>query len=204
MLVPRTAPNLFSDWKLTKNASLESFVNLWMGPEYYAVLTSNLLINLMVLQIVSIQNDANIIDLTLDLRKKVWLGLVSPGRWASLSVVLVRILKIGILGLTTVFICGQSIIGIVYALLVGHCLQISPYSQLKEVIRPALVIALSFVLVSLLGNPITLSSRFWLVPGVGATMSLYSLIIFYAGIPPKQSENLLRPARKVFITERNN
>src|SRR6185295_8384546 len=55
----------------------QSFVNLWVGKEYYVGKYANLLMTLMISQFVFIRNDANIIDLTLDLRQKVLNGLIS-------------------------------------------------------------------------------------------------------------------------------
>jgi O-antigen/teichoic acid export membrane protein len=180
-----------------------SFVELWVGGEYYAGSISNLLIILMVSQFVFIRNDANIIDLTLDLRKKVWMGIVSAGLSAGLSVVLVGTLKMGIVGLTMGFICGQLIVSIGYPLLVGCFLQVSPSSQLKGAIRPAIMTGLSFASVSILGNSIAVNSWLSLILQAGVTTLLLSLIIFYVGMPREQRNNLLRRARKVLLTERN-
>jgi hypothetical protein len=61
---------------------VESFLRLWVGERYYPGAPAMLMIMLMVLQFALIRTDANIIDLTLNLRRKVLLGTVS----AALSV----------------------------------------------------------------------------------------------------------------------
>ncbi len=181
-----------------------SFVNLWVGGEYYAGGISNLLIIVMVSQFVFIRNDANIIDLTLDLRKKVWMGLVAAGLSAGLAVFLVGTLKMGIMGLTIGFICGQSIISIGYPLIISRVFQVSLSSQLKGAIRPALITALSFALVSVLGSSLAVNSWFLLILYGGLTTLLFSILVFYVGMTREQRSNFLRRARKVLPTERNN
>jgi O-antigen/teichoic acid export membrane protein len=180
-----------------------SFVGLWVGGEYYAGNISNLLIILMLSQFVFIRNDANIIDLTLDLRKKVWLGLVSAGLSVGLSVIFVGPLKMGIVGLTIGFICGQSIISVGYPLVAGRFLQVSPASQLKGVIRPIMITGLSFALVSVLGDSLAVSSWPSLILQAGATALLLALLTFYVGMSREQRDNLLSRARKVLLPERN-
>jgi hypothetical protein len=131
------------------------------------------------------------------------MGIVSAGLSAGLSVVLVGTLKMGIVGLTMGFICGQLIVSIGYPLLVGRFLQVSPSSQLKGAIRPAIMTGLSFASVSILGNSIAVNSWLSLILQAGVTTLLLSLIIFYVGMPREQRNNLLRRARKVLLTERN-
>ena len=180
-----------------------SFVELWVGAEYYAGPLSNLLIIVMVSQFVFIRNDANIIDVTLDLKHKVGWGTISAVLSVGLSILLVGPFKLGIMGLTIGFICGQSIISIGYPVLVGRVLQISPFSQFRGVIRPVLVTGLAFALVSTFGSSITVGSWPSLILQAAITTSLLALVIFYAGLPYEQRNHLLQRARKVLLVERN-
>jgi len=175
----------------------QSFVNLWVGEEYYAGKYANLLMTLMISQFVFIRNDANIIDLTLDLRQKVLKGLVSAGLSAGLSVILIGPLKMGIIGLTIGFIFGQSILSIGYPLLVGRFLQISLSSQLKGVIRHGIITILSFGLASILSNFLNVSSWLWLILYGGGTALMVSSLLFYIGMTGEQRNILLKRARKV-------
>jgi len=174
-----------------------SFVELWVGKEYYAGAISNLLIIVMVSQFVFIRNDANILDLTLDLRQKVLLGLVSAALSAGLSVVLIGTLKMGIIGLTIGFIFGQSILTIGYPLLIGRFLQVSPSSQLRSVIRPGITTILFFGLVSTLSSSLFVSSWLLLILYGGLTALLLFLLVFFIGMTGEQRNILLNRVRKV-------
>ncbi|MFQ5544446.1 MAG: lipopolysaccharide biosynthesis protein, partial [Acidiferrobacterales bacterium] len=108
----------------------ESFVRLWVGQEYYAGPIPTLLMIGMVTQFVLIRNDASIIDLTLDLRRKVLIGLLSATLSIVAAGVLVGPLKMGIMGLCVGFIAGRSILTLSYPWLVGRYLGVSLSSQL--------------------------------------------------------------------------
>jgi O-antigen/teichoic acid export membrane protein len=177
----------------------QSFVGLWVGAEYYAGTISNLLIILMVSQFVFIRNDANIIDLTLDLRTKVLFGLFSAGFSAAASAILVGVYELGIVGLTLGFIAGQSILSIGYPLIVGRFFGVSIYSQLGGALRPA------FMTIFLFGSLTTLSNQFivntWLalILAISLTVMLLSLFVFYFGITQEQRTTLLGRIRKILL-----
>ncbi|MCI0400314.1 MAG: hypothetical protein L0Z68_03300 [Gammaproteobacteria bacterium] len=174
-----------------------SFVQLWVGGEYYVGVISNLLIVLMVTQFVFIRNDANIIDLTLDLKQKVLIGVLSAGLSVGISGVLVGGFKMGIIGLTIGFIAGQSVLSIGYPVLVGRFLGVSLYSQLKAVFRPAFITILFLGSVTALGNFVVVKTWLDLVLSAGVMVGLLSLLAFYAGLTGEQRQSLLSRVRKV-------
>ena len=179
----------------------QSFVQLWVGGEYYAGPISNLLIIFMVSQFVFIRNDANIIDLTLDLRTKVLFGLFSAGFSAGASAILVGVFKLGIVGLTLGFITGQLILSIGYPFIVGRFFGVSVYSQLGGMLRPALVTMLLFGSFTLLGTHLVVNTWLLLVLVVGLTVGLLSLLTFYFGVTREQRKGLLDRIRKVMPNE---
>jgi O-antigen/teichoic acid export membrane protein len=174
-----------------------SFVDIWVGKEYYAGTISNLLIIIMVSQFVFIRNDANIIDLTLDLKQKVLMGLVSAALSAGLSLVLLESFKMGIVGLTIGFICGQAILSLGYPYLIGRFLQVTPTSQLKGVIRPSIITILSFGLVSILSNSVVATTWPSLILYSGSTAVVLSLLVFYLGLTGEQRNSLFNRVRRV-------
>ncbi len=117
----------------------ESFLTLWVGPQYQPGPAAALLIVLMVLQFAFIRNDASIIDLTLELRNKVLLGLLSATLSIGLAVIFIRTWDLGITGLVLGFIAGRSIVSVAYPLSVCHSLAISPVSQIRGALRPLCV-----------------------------------------------------------------
>lgn len=169
-----------------------SFVRLWVGVEYYAGATPTLLTILMVTQFVLIRNDANFIDLTLNLRRKVLMGLVSTALSLGIGGVLVGSLDAGINGVCIGFIAGRSILSLGYPWLVGRFLGIPLCSQVKGVLRPAFVTSLFFSCVLALSDYMNVSSWLGLVFSVGVTLGCASLLVFYTGLSPIQRRNMLR------------
>jgi O-antigen/teichoic acid export membrane protein len=178
-----------------------AFVTLWVGAEYYAGSFPTLLIVLVVTQFTLLRNDANIIDLTLRLRRKVLIGAVSAGAAVLLAGVLVGYFKLGIVGLCLGFIAGRSILSVSYPLMVGRFLSISLSSQLKGMLRPALVTVLLFLLTTKLSSLLISGKRFgtggWieLALAVGVTCGVVFLAAFYAGLSGTQRRRILRRVR---------
>jgi len=175
----------------------QSFVNLWVGKEYYVGKYANLLMTLMISQFVFIRNDANIIDLTLDLRQKVLNGLISAVLSAGLSAILIGPLKMGIIGLTIGFILGQLVLSIGYPMIVGRFLGVSVYAQFRGLLRPASITVLLFISLTVLGNYLAANTWPSLVLSIGLTVGLLSLLVFYFGLTHEQRKSLLNRVRKV-------
>lgn len=123
------------------------FVRLWVGETYYAGLYPTLLLIVMIAQIVLIRNDANIIDLTLNIRTKVLLGLLAETLALSLVALFVGRYDMGVVGVCAGCIAGRSIVSLAYPYLVGRFLKVSFYTQLKSALRPIFVSAVLFMLV---------------------------------------------------------
>ncbi len=175
----------------------QSFVRLWVGAEYYAGPIATLLIIGMVTQFVFIRNDASIIDLTLDLRRKVLIGLLSATLSIVAAGVLVGTFNMGIMGLIVGFIAGRSILTLSYPWLVGRYLGVSLSSQLKSSGRPALITLLLFAFMSRLGSFVTASTWLYLILWVGVTLALVSLAVFYTGLSRVQRTQVLQRIRIV-------
>ena len=103
-----------------------SFLQLWVGGRYYPGSGAVLMIMLMVLQFGLIRTDANIIDLTLNLRMKVLLGAISAVASVGLAWLFVGPMDLGIIGLVLGFIGGRTIQSIGYPLMIGRLLEILP------------------------------------------------------------------------------
>jgi hypothetical protein len=152
---------------------------------------------LMVMQFVLIRVDANIIDLTLNLRTKVLIGAPSALLSIILAGLLVGYFQTGITGLCVGFMVGRSILTVGYPCLIGRFLGVPFFSQLKSVLRPVCITALSFILLSNLGN--YLFARTWpqLVFFVGITIKVVSCFAFYAGLSDDQRQHLMKRVRLV-------
>lgn len=174
-----------------------SFVPLWVGEQHYAGAGETLLIVVMIAQFVFVRNDANIIDLTLQLRDKVLLGLAAATLSMLAAGIMVGVLEMDIVGVCLGFICGNSVLAVAYPRIVGGRLGIAPGAQLRGVIRPALVTAILF------GGALWASGRFhadnWasLVGFGAATVFVTAGLALFGGLPHHRRLQLLQRARSI-------
>jgi O-antigen/teichoic acid export membrane protein len=175
----------------------ESFLRLWVGKRYYPGPAAMLMIMLMVLQFALIRTDANIIDLTLNLRRKVLLGTVSAALSVGLAWFFLGPMDMGIVGLALGFIVGRTIQSVAYPLMIGRLLEIPAVRQLKGIVRPALATGVLLAGASALGATVLASSWPGLVLSVGASVGLVATIAFFAGLPAATRQLLWHRLRKV-------
>ena len=123
----------------------QTFVSLWIGEEYYAGHFTTLVILIMAVQYAFLRHDGNIIDLTLNLRFKVFLGLLSALISLAAAAIAVGPLRGGIAGLCIGFIVGRLLLTVAYPLIAGSHLKVRPFDQLRDVLRPAAVSAVLFL-----------------------------------------------------------
>lgn len=187
------------------------FVQLWVGKSYFAGLIPSLLIIVWVAQVALLRNDANIIDLTLDIKSKVLVGVLAEILAFSLAALLVGHYKMGIIGVSVGCIAGHLIITLVYPWLVGRFLGISFYFQLKSALRPLLITAFIFML--MIGAShykdtfISIEkSHTWpgLIAGAATTSAIVSVLAFYGGLAKNQRVNLLKRVKLVTKRSRPN
>ncbi len=178
-----------------------SFLGLWVGADHYAGAVPTLLCITVAAQFVLIRNDANIIDLTLDLRRKVIIGLLSGGLSVAIAGILVGYFKMGIAGLCCGFILGRLILSIGYPLMVGRFLKISPLSQVGGTVRPVAVTVLLFFLTLELNRSLAVTSWVSLVLGVGSTTAVILPLTFFAGLAEGQRRPLLARIRLMLAAE---
>ncbi len=123
---------------------LPDFIRLWVGSRYDAGPTATLLICVMVLQFVLIRVDSNVIDVTLQVRAKVLLGLMSAALVVGLGVLLVGVAELGIVGIVAAMILGRAPLSIAYPVLIARLLRMRTALRLGAVWRPAVVSAAMF------------------------------------------------------------
>jgi O-antigen/teichoic acid export membrane protein len=117
---------------------LPAFLDVWVGSKFYAGPTQTVLICVMMLQLALIRVDSNVIDLTLRVRGKVLLGLLSAALSAGLGYVLAGPAGLGIGGLAVGFMLGRIPLTIAYPVLVGRLLGLRARTQVAAIWRPAL------------------------------------------------------------------
>lgn len=167
-----------------------SFIGLWVGDAYYAGALVNLLIVLMVTQFALIRNDANIIDLTLDMRDKVLIGFGSTVLSMAIGGVLLYYFDSGVAGLCVGIIVGRLILTLQYPRIVGQSLQVSLQEQIVSSIRPAFTTIAMFGLALFLAQQIKVSSWLVLVALGTATGTIALLGAFFIGLSNKTRTQL--------------
>lgn len=173
----------------------KAFLQLWVGTEYYAGSIPNLLIVIVVMQFILIRNDANIIDLTLRLKHKVLLGLLSVILSISIAYVLVEFFKMGIIGICLGFLAGRFVLSISYPRLIGRFLNISMKDQFRYILRPAFVSIVLFCASTIVGDFLPSASWFSLPFFILLTLTIIGIIAFYTGISNSQQEVLIKRVR---------
>jgi hypothetical protein len=168
-----------------------------VGKEHYSGDIPTLMIMLMITQFVLIRNDANIIDLSLNLRHKVLIGTLSATVSIIFSAMLVGFFKLGIVGLCLGFIAGRSILSLGYPWLIGRFLGVRLLAQLKSVPRPAFVTLLLFTLALTASHSLSANTWAGLTLSVGITVIVMSFLAFYSGLSNDQRKNILRRVRLV-------
>lgn len=179
-----------------------AFIQLWVGGDFYGGGIPTLLVMLMVTQFVLIRNDANIIDLTLNLKNKVILGALTVVLSFVFSGVLVGVYNLGIVGLCIGFLIGRTVLSIGYPWLIGRYLGISFDVQLKSLPRSAFITILLFGVSYVLGD--ALSTETWIDFGVsvGSSLIVVSLLVFFIGLSREQRTPLLQRIKTVMSPSR--
>ena len=175
----------------------QSFLRLWVGERYFPGAAAILMVMLMVLQFALIRTDANIIDLTLNLRKKVLLGALAAVLSVALAWFLLGPMDMGIIGLVLGFIVGRSIQSVSYPLMIGRLLGIPPERQLRGIVRPALATGALFAGASVLGRATHAGSWPALVVSVGVSAGVVAILAYFGGFPHDTRQLLWRRLRKV-------
>ncbi len=177
------------------------FLQLWVGQDYYVGSLASALILLVVLQFVLIRNDANIIDLTLRLDRKVILGAVSVGVSLAAAGVMVGVFKMGVIGLCLGILLGRTMLTFGYPKYVGVILGESLSAQIRSALRPLLLTVLLFGFGSLWEewtfSTGRLSGMGWL-PLAGSILVTFLVLLaacFFIGLPARQRRRVLNRFR---------
>lgn len=181
----------------------DEFLRLWVGPGYHAGMAETLLLMVMVVQFVLIRNDGNVIDLTLNPRNKVILGIVSILLSTGCAIGLMQLLEAKVVALCAGIILGRLLLTVSYPLIVGRFLQIGLAQQLRAVLRPGLVTALLFGALAWPNSAIALWSStvatgwFGLIGGGGLSAVALAGLLFFAGMTGPQRAQIVRRIRRM-------
>ncbi|MBD1397710.1 polysaccharide biosynthesis protein [Pontibacter sp. JH31] len=160
-----------------------SFISLWVGEEHYAGTFENLLIIFVSIQVVFFQIDSIIINVTLDMRKKVLFSSLA----SMLTIVLAWFLveKYFIVGLCFSILVGRFVLTIGYPLILKESMKDKSSVFVRHKIQPVVVCALFFLTAAYLSQSIDINSWIYLIV-VGAISVLSTgLLFWFLGLVPK-------------------
>lgn len=164
-----------------------SFVALWVGYENYAGHIVSLLVVIMTIQYIFIQNDSDIINVTLDIRKKTLLGLFSAIVSIVLSILLIK--SQGIIGLCMSLIVGRSILSISYPLLIKSKTKVE-YNIIPLTIRQILITFIIYTTIFVFCQEAFINSWFELFISAPFILVFSLLMLFILGLEKVQREEL--------------
>lgn len=178
-----------------------SFLDLWVGKGHYVGSVTAFFITLAAAQFVIIRSDAGIIDLSLDLRRKVVIGFVSAAVAIVIAGLLVGYFKSGVIGLCIGLIIGRMLLSVGYPSIVGRFLGVPLISQLRSSFRPALVTIFLFSSASWLEGLINLGHKsrlmrwIYCAGGIGIAAGVFLVAAFYLGLSGLQRKSIFRRLR---------
>ncbi|UCE40563.1 MAG: oligosaccharide flippase family protein [Candidatus Aminicenantes bacterium] len=184
-----------------------TFLVLWVGPGHYVGPFAAFFITLVVTQFVVIRSDVGIIDLSLDLRSKVLLGLLSAAAAIVLASLLVGYFDLGVIGICIGLIMGRFVLSVGYPSIIGRLLGLSIFSQLRSSLRPALVTILLYLFATWiqsymhLGDESGLLRWVYFVLGAGITAGVFLAAAFYSGLSGRQRKIITGRLRSVYSPE---
>jgi O-antigen/teichoic acid export membrane protein/thymidylate kinase len=159
-----------------------SFLRLWSDEASYPGPGAMLMIMLMVLQFSLIRTDANIIDLTLNLRRKVLLGAVAAALSVGLAWFFLGPMELGIAGLALGFILGRTIQSVSYPLMIGRVLGVEPWQQFRGLVRPAIATAVLFGVATVAGAELRVGSWPSLIAAAATSGLVMTGLTFLGGL----------------------
>ncbi|WP_194974090.1 MATE family efflux transporter [Aquiflexum lacus] len=157
-----------------------SFLFLWVGSENYAGNLENLLILFLTVQYIFFYTSSVIINVTLDLKRKVFITLFASGISILLAFVLVR--DYGIVGFCISFLIGRMVLSIGYPIILKRKINDnSPLIKLDNV-RQSLFIVIAFGVGAYIQDYIEINSWIYLVLFGGLSCVILFLVYWIFGL----------------------
>jgi hypothetical protein len=180
-----------------------TFLTIWVGAQQYSGTIPNLFIVLVVTQFVFIRNDGNVIDLTLNLRRKVLIGALSVSISLIIAVLFLIYTDLNVVGLSLGLMLGRSIISLGYPMMVGRYLKVPFSTQIRGAVRPVIVTAILFGVTTALSEWVVTSGweglSGWIYFALACAVSFVVILAlaFFSGLSASQRGQLLKRFRLV-------
>jgi peptidoglycan/LPS O-acetylase OafA/YrhL len=142
------------------------------------------------IQLAMIMGDAGIIDLSLDVRKKVLFAVISLITSFTVATILVQGYHLGYAGLCLGFIVGQSVLSVAYPRIVAGILRIEHWKTIVEMLRSGAVSAILLMGAAWAGERVTAGNWIVFMLSAGMTFILFCACIYQFGLAKELRERL--------------
>lgn len=156
----------------------QSFVSLWVGGQQYAGDNVNALIAACVMQLVFIRHDADMLNMALDVRKKVVIGFVSALITLLLMLVLIPLYELS--GLCISLLLGRAMLSIAYPRIINKFLKSKIEKQFP--IRRLITTILCLLFGWTISNYIFVGSWWALIAGGSLFTGAMFLLLYSLGM----------------------
>jgi hypothetical protein len=158
-----------------------AFLQLWVGRDQYAGLLTDVLLVMLMAQTVFIRSDAYLIDVTLQLRRKVIVSAVAGCVTVGLSLLLTP--AYGSVGVCCGALGGRLLLTVCYPRIVNRYLGVRSARWNFRKIRPWVLTGILFACSAYCGQYTVGGSWFALPLGALASVVLFSGIALFVGLP---------------------
>lgn len=179
----------------------KTFVYYWIGSDQFAGDMENFFILLVAFQYVFINNDGVFINATLDLKQKVYMGLI-----ASVFTIILAFLLIptySIIGLSISLLIGRLTMSFTYPFIIAKKIG-SKYKSHDILVRPFILTVLFFYIFYKIGESLPestqISSIIFLIIITISTMP----VIYYLGVKKSDRIELIKLLKKVKLFSKKN
>jgi O-antigen/teichoic acid export membrane protein len=169
----------------------EQFLQLWVGGEKYAGNIENFLIILIAVQYVFFFTTGNFINVTLDLKTKVYITGMSAIVSIAFTFLLVGYFGFGILGLCISILVGRLLMTIGLPMILSQKIG-EKFNPFKSTNTRPLTVFLGGLGLALFLQPSIKASNWFELIGYGILVSIFSLILFWFLAFNKSQKHALR------------
>ncbi|SIT75525.1 Membrane protein involved in the export of O-antigen and teichoic acid [Pontibacter indicus] len=195
------------NWVLTASLGVaillynRSFISLWVGEEHYAGNTENLLILLIAVQAIFFQIDSLIINVSLDLKMKVYISVLASAITISMSFFLIEHYQI--IGLCISILVGRLVLSVGYPLLLGRVMHMQVnFTEWKQ-FQPILITALLFALATHIGQSILITNWVSLIAIGVLSVPAVGIIFWLVGLRREEREIVKELTSKIELFKRD-
>ncbi len=178
----------------------ESFIKLWIGEEHFAGSIENLLILFVAVQLIFFEIDSLIINVTLDMKRKVLYSSIASAITFLFAYFLVR--EYAIIGLCSSVLLGRFILTIGYPLILKESMRDDSRMIAIQMIQPFLTSALLLVSAAYLSQWVSIDGWIQLFAAGFATAVTTAFIFWFSGLGGPARKEVWETVSKIKVLKK--